>query len=77
MNIQTHKDYSNEFRTRLAFSYDFNVPYSTISNLIRKGEIELHLIDGKIQINVEEALKAYATVKKRTPTKLIGQDLFA
>jgi hypothetical protein len=66
----------SEYKTRLAFAYDHKVPYSTVSDRIRRGEITLHLIDGKVQINVEEALEACQPKTKRSPRKF-AHDLFA
>jgi hypothetical protein len=57
MSIQALQSHP-PFMTRLAFAYEYRIPYSIVSDRIRRGEIELHLIDRKVQINVEEALKA-------------------
>jgi hypothetical protein len=48
----------DEFMTRSDFHYKYEVPFSKISDRVRRGKIALHFIDGKIQINVKEALKA-------------------
>jgi hypothetical protein len=71
---QTAQDLTNEFRTRRDFSYEFNVPYSTLNDRVRRGEVTLHFIDNKVQVNVEEALKACAPKRQK---KLSRYDLFA
>jgi predicted kinase len=77
MSIQDLRDMqtlANEFRTRRDFSYEFNVPYSTLNDRVRRGEVTLHFIDNKVQVNVEEALKACAPKRQK---KLSRYDLFA
>jgi hypothetical protein len=67
---------TNKFMTRLAFAYEYKIPYSTVTDCIRRGEIALHFIDNKVQIEVEEALRA--CVRKRLgPKKIVRDDLFA
>jgi hypothetical protein len=62
------------FMTRTDFMFKYRIPYATIADRVRKKEIELHLIDGKIQVNVQEALKACQS--KRPQRKDIARDLF-
>jgi hypothetical protein len=65
---------ANKFMTRMDFSLEYKIPYSTVSDRVRKGMIALHFIDNKVQIDVEEALRAC------TPTRgprFIRKDLFA
>jgi hypothetical protein len=71
---QDEQDFANEFRTRRDFAFEFNVPYSTLNDRVRRGEVKLHFIDNKVQINVEEALKACAPKRQK---KLSRYDLFA
>jgi hypothetical protein len=69
---------TNKFMTRLAFAYEYKIPYSIVMDRARRGELSLHFIDGKVQINVEEALKACE--RKRPPRPagdLTSTDLFA
>jgi hypothetical protein len=63
------------FMTRTDFMFKYRIPYATIADRVRKKEIELHLIDGKIQVNVQEALKACQS--KRRSRKDVDRDLFA
>lgn len=48
---------SQEYATRTEAHYILHVPYSAIGRAIRDGKLTLHLIEGKIQINMEEARK--------------------
>jgi hypothetical protein len=77
MSIQDLQDVqtlANHFRTRRDFAFEFNVPYSTLNDRVRRGDVKLHFIDNKVQINVEEALKACAPKRQK---KLSRYDLFA
>jgi hypothetical protein len=51
-------DNPSKFMTRLAFAYEYKIPYAIVMDRARRGELALHFVDGKVQINVEEALKA-------------------
>jgi hypothetical protein len=74
-NLQTLATPHKEFMTRPDFAYEFRIPYSIVSDRIRRGDIALHFVDNKVQINVEEALKA--CVRKRSgPAKRVREDLF-
>jgi hypothetical protein len=78
MSIQDLQPYASEnktFMTRLAFAYEYKIPYSIVSDRIRRGEIALHFVNNKVQINVEEALKA---CERKRPKKVeTKNDLFA
>lgn len=52
-----------EYATRTEVHYMLHVPYSAIARAIREGRLEMHLIDGKIQINVAEARACFAKSK--------------
>jgi hypothetical protein len=54
------------------FSHEYLKHLYVINDLIRSGAIALHLIDGKVVIEVEEALKA-CEQRKLKPAK---SDLF-
>ena len=71
---QDFDDVHNTFILRLDFAYKHKVPYSTLAKAIREGKIELHLIDGKIQINEEDALAVTSKIVRRH-RRLV--DLFA
>jgi hypothetical protein len=68
---------ANKFMTRPDFSHEYRIPYTTVSDRCRKGEIALHFIDNKIQINVAEALKACELKRQRGPRRAVRDDLFA
>ena len=71
--IQELSDNPNKFRTRLAFAYEYKIPYAIVMDRVRRGELALHFVDGKVQINVEEALKA---CERKRPQKSAA-DLFS
>jgi hypothetical protein len=76
MSAQELQNTANKFMTRMDFAYEYRIPYSIVTDRIRRGDIALHFIDNKVQINVEEALKA--CVRKRSgPAKRVREDLFA
>jgi hypothetical protein len=80
MNAQTMRTNAKQFMTRLAFSYEYKIPYSIVMDRVRKGELALHFVDGKVQINVEEGLSACQ--RKRPPRgaevdRPLPGDLFA
>jgi hypothetical protein len=76
MSVHNLQTLANKFMTRLAFSYEYRIPYSIVVDRVRRGELSVHFIDGKVQINVEEALKACE--RKRQPRSVrASNDLFA
>jgi hypothetical protein len=52
-----------EYGTRTQVHYLLRVPMSAIQKAIRDGKLEMHLINGKIQINVAEARKVFGRDK--------------
>ena len=70
--LQTIATVHTTLIARMDFSYKHKVPYSTLARCIREGKIELHLIDGKIQIIEEEALAVTSKIVRRH-----RHDLFA
>ena len=69
------RQYENQFRTRLTFAYEFRIAYATLADRVRKGQIKLHFVDNKVQINVAEALKACE--RKPRKSKKLANDLFS
>jgi hypothetical protein len=67
MTVQPLPTSANKFMTRLAFAYEYKIPYTIVVDRVRRGELAVHFIDGKIQINVEEALKA---CERKRPSKV-------
>jgi hypothetical protein len=74
MSIQETQSLANKFMTRPDFTHEYRIPYTTVTDRIRRGMIALHFINNKVQINVEEALKA--CVLKRQ-SRRVREDLFA
>jgi hypothetical protein len=62
---QDSDDVHKTFIPRMDFSYKYKVPYSTLAKAIREAKIALHLIDGKIRINEEEALAVTSKIVRR------------
>jgi hypothetical protein len=51
------------FMQKYPFCQETGAAYSHLEQVIQSGEVALHLIDGKVQINVLEALRALAKFK--------------
>ena len=61
---ETHED-----ATRTEIHYMFRVSMAHIARAIDKGKLELHLIDGKVQVRVAEAEKLFG---KRKDTNIFA-----
>ena len=68
MSLAYDTEITQEFATRTELHYLLRVSMAKIAIAIRDGKLELHLIDGKIQINVAEARKVFG----RTNGDLFG-----
>jgi hypothetical protein len=78
MTIHDLQTFSTQYMTRLAFSKEHKIPYSVVSDRVRRGEIELHFVDERVMINVAEALKACERKPRGgTRPKVVTVDLFA
>ena len=55
MSLAYDTDVTQEYATRTEVHYMLRVSMAHIAKAIREGKLELHMIDGKIQINVAEA----------------------
>jgi hypothetical protein len=64
MSLALKSDTTPQYATKTETHYLLRVPMSAISKAIREGKIELHLIDGKIQLNVTEVQQLFAKKKK-------------
>jgi hypothetical protein len=62
MSLAFNSNETQEYATKTEVHYMLGVTYGKIAEAIRTGKLAIHLIDGKIQINVEEAREA---LKKR------------
>jgi hypothetical protein len=57
MAEQRYIESPKKYMTRLAFSYEYKVPYAIVMDRVRRGELVLHFVDNRVQIDIEEALK--------------------
>jgi hypothetical protein len=55
MSLACETDATPEYATRTEIHYMLRVSMAHIAKAIREGKLQLHLIDGKIQISVAEA----------------------
>jgi len=55
MSLAYDTDATPQFATRTEIHYMLRVSMAHIAKAIREGKLELHLIDGKIQVSVAEA----------------------
>ena len=78
MSFQKLHTYANQFMTRLAFAKEHNIPYTVVTDRVRRGEITRHLNDGRVMISVAEALKACERRPRGTKNKakIVTVDLF-
>jgi hypothetical protein len=58
-----------EYATKGELHYGLRISYERIAKAIREGKLAVHLIDGKVQIEVKEAIEVLLTPRQR--------DLFA
>jgi len=61
MSLACDTSVTQEYATRTEVHYMLHVPYAAIARAIREGKLEMHLIDGKIQISVAEAKALFGT----------------
>jgi hypothetical protein len=59
--FKDHKE--PEYGTKTDIHYMFRVSQSRIADCVRKGKLAIHLIDGKVQINIEEARQVFRPEK--------------
>jgi hypothetical protein len=55
MSLAFKPDAPQEYATRTEIHYMLRTSMAHIAKAIREGKLELHLVDGKIQISVAEA----------------------
>jgi hypothetical protein len=63
-----------EYMTRPEYAFWSKIPYSTIMDYIRRGDIAMYLINGQVKINGAEATKV---LDKRVRKPRPRLDLFA
>ena len=76
MSLAFKQPTDQEYATKSEIHYMFGVSYEKIRDRIRSGQLAIHLIDGKIMINVEEARKVLPNRSSRKMTKA-DYDLFS
>lgn len=77
MSLSQLDTYTNQYMTRLAFAQEHMIPYTTVCDRVRRGEIALHLIDGRVMINVAEAIRACVRKPKYNKARIVTVDLFS
>jgi hypothetical protein len=55
MSLAFKPDETKKYATKTEIRYMLRTTYNRIADAIRTGKLAIHLIDGKIQINVAEA----------------------
>ena len=60
--FKDHKE--PEYGTKSEIHYMFRVSHGKIRECINTGKLAIHLIDGKIQINIEEARRVLRPERK-------------
>jgi len=53
-----------EYATKGELHYAFHVSYARIAMAIRDGRLAIHLIDGKVQLRVEEVVNLFFPPRK-------------
>jgi pyruvate kinase len=48
-----------EYATRSELHYSFHVSYNRIAKAIREGKLAIHLVDGKVQLQVAEVVNLF------------------
>jgi pyruvate kinase len=51
--------FGQEYATKGELHYEFHLPYARIAKAIREGKLAVHLVDGKIQLKVDEVIKLF------------------
>jgi hypothetical protein len=70
--IEALAELFKNYMTRTAFAAKYKFQYYHVTEAIEKGQIATYLIDGKVYINVDEALSVLQSRKRK---KVV--DLFA
>jgi hypothetical protein len=65
------------FLSEMEFSRRYNIPYTTLHMRVISGDIDLHLVDRCVVIDVDEAIAVMAKVKRRPRRSPVINDLFS
>jgi hypothetical protein len=76
MSIQDGQSFTNRYMTRLAFAKEYKIPYTIVTDRVRRGEIALHFVDERVMINVAEALKACERKPRNNRARVVTLSLF-
>ena len=63
MSLAFKADNIPEYASKTEVHYMYRVPMYAIAKAIREGKLAIHLIDGRIQINVAEAHQIFGKTK--------------
>jgi hypothetical protein len=75
-DVQDVQSLTNQYMTRLAFAKEYKIPYTIVTDRVRRGEIALHFVDERVMINVAEALKACERKPRNSRAKVVTLSLF-
>jgi hypothetical protein len=70
--IQELSELFKNLMTRSAFAAKYRFQYYQVTNAIEKGKIATHCIDGKLYINVDEALSVLQPLKRKKVANLFA-----
>lgn len=57
--FQSKSVLEQEYATKGELHYGLHLPYARIAQAVREGKLAIHLIDGKIQLKVEEVINLF------------------
>jgi hypothetical protein len=64
MTLAFKETEQHEFGTKADVHYRFRVTYDRISTAIRAGKLAIHLIDGRIMLDLAEAAQLFGKSKR-------------
>jgi hypothetical protein len=59
MSLAFQDNKAPEYATKTEIHYLLHIPYYKIGEAVKNGKLAIHLIDGKIQINIAEARQVF------------------
>jgi hypothetical protein len=57
--LKTNPILEQEYATKGELHYAFHLSYARIAQAIREGKVAVHLIDNKLQLRVEDAVRLF------------------
>jgi hypothetical protein len=70
--LQELSELFKNFMTRSAFANKYRFQYYYVTEAIEKGQIATHYIDGKVYINVAEALSVLQSRRRKPKMNLFA-----